>query len=150
MITNVSLISVWVRDLDEAVTDALRTRTVDRGFVPGTPAERAVDGWLAETATGLGLSRHAGVLQVEAGVGGIRVVPTGRDLRRVSVVVATGGVFRHVDDAESVVSGALEEATGKGALVPTPSTPGLLGTSRPDAARLLLKQQLVAPSRGVA
>lgn len=152
----------WIRDLDEPVAAALSRRTVDRGFVPGTPTERAIDSWLAGTATGLGLSRHAGVLQVQAGVGGIRVVPTGRDLRRASVVVATGGVFRHVDDAESVVSEALEGATEKGALVPTPSTPvlvdrsyvlwaaGLLGTSRPDAARLLLKQQLVAPSRGVA
>lgn len=111
---------------------------------------------------GLALSRHAGVLQVEAKVGGIRVVPTGRDLRRASVIVATGGVFRHVDDAESVLADALEKATEKGALVPPPSTPvlvdrsyvlwaaGLLGASRPDAARLLLKQQLVAPSRGVA
>lgn len=152
----------WVREIDPMTQRALGLRTVERGFVPDSPEQRDVDRWLAETTSGLALSRHAGVLQVEAKVGGIRVVPTGRDLRRASVIVATGGVFRHVDDAESVLADALEKATEKGALVPPPSTPvlvdrsyvlwaaGLLGASRPDAARLLLKQQLVAPSRGVA
>jgi uncharacterized protein (TIGR01319 family) len=59
------------------------------GLVPTTPDEREVDGRLAMLAATVALRRHARPHES----GGVR--HPGKDLRRVALVVGSGGVFRH-------------------------------------------------------
>lgn len=150
----------WLTDVPASVVQGAHVRGEDRSFVPDTPRERDVDKMLATTATALALHRHAGVLEVNAGAGGIRVVPTGRDVRRATVVVATGGVFRHMSDPEAAVSAALATSGKFGGLTPPPSTQvlidhsyvlwaaGLLSSTHPRTAEALLRHELLTPVGG--
>jgi len=77
------------------LADAAAARRADPGFLPGTEAERDEDEAFARAAVGLALRRHAGRSQVVVSPEGRVVERTGTDLRRVGLVVGSGGVLRH-------------------------------------------------------
>ncbi|WP_372735875.1 glutamate mutase L [Nocardioides sp.] len=77
------------------LSEAARRRHADPGFVPGTDPEREEDVEIATAAVGLALRRHAGRSRVVVSPEGRVVERSGTDLRRVHLVVGSGGVLRH-------------------------------------------------------
>ena len=104
-------------------------------------------------------ARHAGVLRTSLTPAGAVLRRTGRDLRRASCLIATGGVFEHSAQAGAIASAALRGVHARGGLVPpnvavlTDSSyllwaAGLLAESHPLAAERLVEATLVeAPRR---
>jgi uncharacterized protein (TIGR01319 family) len=86
--------TVEAAGLDE-LADAAATRRADPGFLPTTEAEHEQDEAIARAAVGLALRRHAGRSRVVVSPEGRVVERTGTDLRRVGLLVGSGGVLRH-------------------------------------------------------
>ncbi len=74
---------------------AAGVRRADPGFLPATETEQDEDETIARAAVGLALRRHAGRSRVVVSPEGRVVERTGTDLRRVGLVVGSGGVLRH-------------------------------------------------------
>jgi uncharacterized protein (TIGR01319 family) len=79
----------------DALTGAAARRHDEPGFLPTTETEYDEDERIAAAAVGLALRRHAGRSQVVVGPDGRVVERTGKDLREVDLLVASGGVLRH-------------------------------------------------------
>lgn len=77
-----------------ALRAAARLRVSDPAFLPVTDRDRADDIELARLAAIVAIHRHAGRQRVGIGPDGVSIRMEGRDLRDVTRVVATGGVFR--------------------------------------------------------
>jgi uncharacterized protein (TIGR01319 family) len=133
----------------DRLRDAVRRRHDDPGLLPDDPTERAIDLELARLALTVALRRHARPVDTAEGRA------PGRDLSRVSVVVASGGVFRHADPA--VLPGMLDPVVSDhagGWRVPRSprltvdqryvvAAAGLLAPDHPEAAAGLLREALV-------
>jgi len=139
--------------VDDGALAALRVAAKGRqshpGYLPDGPASRALDEQIAAAAIGLALRRHAGRAQVVYSPDGRVVERTGKDLREVGLLVGSGGVLRHTDDAGSVVRRHLAGAGGwqlpehARVVVDTDyvlAPAGLLATEHPEAARRLLER----------
>ncbi|MFL6024244.1 MAG: glutamate mutase L, partial [Marmoricola sp.] len=87
-------------------------RRGDPVFVPATATEQAEDLRLAGAAATLAVRRHAGRSKVVVSPEGRVVERTGKNLRAVQLLVASGGVFRAAT-AEQAAE-ALRPATGAG------------------------------------
>jgi uncharacterized protein (TIGR01319 family) len=98
---------------DDLVEAAVRRRE-DVGFVPHTEAECDLDEELARAAVGLALRRHAGRSKVVVSPQGRVVERSGKDLREVDLLVASGGVLRHGRPgvADRVFAGSVGEVEG--------------------------------------
>ncbi|MBI1378167.1 MAG: glutamate mutase [Frankiales bacterium] len=77
----------------DALARAADVRHEQPGWLPSTDADRDEDAELARLALTVALRRHARPAETAEGR------TPGRDLSRVSLVVASGGVFRHADPA---------------------------------------------------
>lgn len=84
----------------------------DPGFLPADEVGRAEDLRLAAAAATLAVRRHAGRSRVVLSPEGRVVERTGKNLRAVGLMVASGGVFRAA--ASEQVGQALRAATGSG------------------------------------
>ena len=73
---------------------AAHKRQQDPDFVPQSPADIADDLELARLAVIVAVSRHAGRERVHLSLAGAEISVAGRDLRGVSQLVLSGGVFR--------------------------------------------------------
>lgn len=117
------------------------------GYLASTDEERLFDKGLACAAIEVALKRHAGYIakQFDPIMGIAPGTPIGRDLRTVETVIAVGGIFAHLSEAEAkaIVAMALERP----GISLLPSKPeiiidrnyalyavGLLSQSRPSAA----------------
>lgn len=139
--------------ITEAEAEVLRPLAADRADDPSSVAfaqeDPATDVWLAQLAAAIAVRRHA------------RPTPPaveGRDLRRVQVVVGSGGALRHASAAaETILAPCLTDFAG-GWRVPRAAQPGidlahrllcagLLQEQFPDAARRVVAA-LAAPSPG--
>ncbi len=136
-------------DAAAPLEEAARRRHDDPGLLPATDAEREVDAVLARLALTVALRRHARPVDTAEGH------TPGRDLSRVSLVVASGGVFRHADPerlAEVLAPVGTDHAGGWR----VPRSPrltvdqryvvaaaGLLAEDHPEAAAGLLRGALV-------
>jgi len=127
---------------------AAERRAAEPGFLPDSPAEAAVDTRLASLAVTVALRRHA-----RPHTSGEARYP-GKDLRRVRLVVGSGGVFRHgrPDDVTVMLAPAVADIGG-GWRVPERATTtvdqryvlaaaGLLAAEFPVAAAALLEREL--------
>ena len=79
----------------EDLTDAAVVRRADPGFLPTTEVAQDEDEAIARAAVRMALRRHAGRSRVVVSPEGRVVERTGTDLRRVGLVVGSGGVLRH-------------------------------------------------------
>ncbi len=142
--------------LEDSMDAAVKERTDDPSFVATSEEDLAVDELLAKTAITVALRRHAGRSQVVTTPAGRVVERTGKDLRALAVLVGSGGLLRHggADLGERVLEGALADETGGGWLLPENprrtvdkhyvlAAAGLLADDYPDAARALVKQNLL-------
>jgi uncharacterized protein (TIGR01319 family) len=129
---------------------AAAVRRADPGLLPRDDEEWRDDEVIAVAAVGVALRRHAGRRQVAYGPEGRLVERSGKDLRRVAVLVGSGGVLRHHDPAaaERVLRSVTGEAPGGWQLPAAPrvvvdrdcvlAAAGLLAADHPRAAYALL------------
>jgi uncharacterized protein (TIGR01319 family) len=105
---------------DEALGWVARRYLADPRHLPGTAAEWATDRRIAELAVTTALRRHCGrqELVYDGGVGTVR--RTGKDLRRVGLVVGSGGVLRHTDPQSAAAMLGNAMAPAPGWLLPEP------------------------------
>ncbi|MGD9956623.1 MAG: glutamate mutase L [Candidatus Nanopelagicales bacterium] len=134
----------------ESLRAAALLRHDDPAWLPASDADRADEALIARLALTVALRRHARPAATAEGR------TPGRDLSQVSLVVASGGVFRHSEPA--LLAGMLAPVTGDHAGGwRVPSSPrltvdrryvvaaaGLLAADHPDAAAALLRDALVA------
>jgi uncharacterized protein (TIGR01319 family) len=156
--------AVAERLLTESEKDHLeapaRARADDPGMTPQTDTDRSIDETIARLAATIALRRHArgdAVRTSGAGVGSPRT--SAMDLRRVRLLVGSGGVLRHgIDASHGVLAAVLNDHEGGWAL-PQAAQPvldrdyvlapaGLLAADHPNAAKALLRRLIAAvPSR---
>ncbi len=130
---------------------AASRRKTDPGYLPDGADEADVDEAIAGAAAGLALRRHAGRARVVVGPDGRVVERTGKDLREVGLVVASGGVFRNgaPGAAERVLAGSIGPDLDGGWQLPRTArvvvdtdyvlaAAGLLRDTRPEAAYRLV------------
>lgn len=141
-------------DRAEAVRRTDRPDLLPEG--PDDAHDRAVDLALAGTAATLAVRRHAGRARVVTGPDGRVVERSGTDLRRVGLLVGSGGVLRHAPPAQAhAVLAGLTGTSPEGWQLPdTPrvlvdrhyvlAAVGLLAGDHPEAA-VALARGLVAP-----
>ena len=115
-------------------------------------ADYADDERIAAAAVGLALRRHAGRSQVVVGPDGRVVERTGKDLREVDLLVASGGVLRHGRPGveQRVFAGSTGEVEGGWQLPVRPrfvvdrdyvlAAAGLLAARHPEAAYRLVQR----------
>lgn len=130
-------------------------RAADPGRTAETGAERAIDARLAELAATVALRRHA---RGDRGPDGVRRGL--KDLRRVRLVIGSGGVLRHAPAtvARTLLTAATTDHAGG---YPLPARAahrvdrryllaavGLLSADHPDAASALAARGLTGPSGG--
>jgi uncharacterized protein (TIGR01319 family) len=127
----------------------------DPSQLPRTKAAKGVDDWLASLGIGLGFRRHAGRSRVEIGEDGRVVERTGKDLRTISTLIASGGAVRHSADPYMTVTRYLS-SEGRWQLPEGPavvvdvqavlSVAGLLSLERPETAFRLMSREIRIPS----
>ncbi len=126
-----------------------QVRHDDPAWLPATESDREADSVIARLALTIALRRHARAVDAVAGR------TPGRDLSRVALVVASGGVFRHAEpDRLLHMLDPITTDHGGGWRVPLNprltvdqhyvlAAAGLLASSHPDAAANLLRTTLV-------
>ncbi|HEX6870410.1 MAG TPA: glutamate mutase L [Micromonosporaceae bacterium] len=134
-------------------------RASDPAWLPVTGADQAVELRLAELAAVVALRRHArGELSgASHGAGPHRPRTAAKDLRRVRLVIGSGGVLRHahMPAAAEVLAGVLTDHAGGWALPKRAAVTvdrdyllapaGLLAASHPDVALALLRRLVDPP-----
>lgn len=126
--------------------------------LPATPEEQSYDGLLATFAAETGIARHCGRQREVVLPEGPVLVQEGKDLRRLDVVVGTGGSVVSADDPAALLTAALEPADPF-ALIPVDPTilvdseyvlyaTGLLAETHPEQSVDLAQQSFAAVAAG--
>ncbi|HEU5105318.1 MAG TPA: glutamate mutase L [Solirubrobacterales bacterium] len=138
---------------DEAIRRTVSYRAESPEWIPEDAEEARFDGLLAVGCAAHALTRHCGTMLLSRSEAGPpTLVRSGPDLREVTRVLGTGGVFAHRDDGEWVLREALARRAPR-SLAPRNAeigidrkyilaAAGLLATEAPDAALRLLQQEL--------
>jgi uncharacterized protein (TIGR01319 family) len=134
---------------------AAALRAGDPAFLPGTDADRLVDERLASLAAVVALRRHARDDRVSGGSGRDATRGPVKDLRRVALIIGSGGVLRHAaePDAVAALSAVLTDHAGgwappRAAAVTVDADyvlapAGLLAAREPQIAAHLLRTHLL-------
>lgn len=132
---------------------AAELRHADVAYLPDSDVERAVDADLAALAATVAVRRHARAV----GTGEVRTA--GRDLSRVRLVLASGGVFRHAapERLDRMFAAVLDDRAGGWKLPVAPvrdvdrsyvlAAVGLLAPEHTEAATALARTALATGSR---
>ncbi len=148
-------IAAGVVTVDESgLHEAAEVRRADPSYLPVGAEEVRHDEAIASAAVAVALSRHAGRQQVVFGPDGRVVERTGKDLRKVEIVVGSGGVLRNnSDDVAERILGSVSGASASGWQLPRDprfvldrdyvlAPAGLLAQEHPRAAYRLLQSLL--------
>lgn len=137
--------------------DDVRTITQElvdhKETVPRDDKMRRVDEALAATAVEIAVSRHCGTIEEVYTPMGQTFAQTGKDLRAVSQVIATGGALINSPNATAIVRHAAWSASDPGSLRPKEfetridrryilSAMGVLSQSQADLALKIMKKEL--------
>jgi uncharacterized protein (TIGR01319 family) len=125
----------------EWLAEAAGVRRSDPGFLPATEAEQDEDETIAGAAVNLALRRHAGRSRVVVSPEGRVVERTGTDLRRVGLVIGSGGVLRH--GRPGVAERVLGASVGPG------RPDAAEGWQLPEQARLVVDHDYVLAAAGL-
>lgn len=128
-------------------------RHFDPDLTSSGEEDRALDRCLAIACITHALRRHCGRLETRIGQGGPpRFMIDGPDLRRVPLVLGTGGVLVHAPDGTGAINAALERYDPRSCVPQAPRVAidqsyllpaaGLLATVAADAAMTLLSENL--------
>ncbi len=123
------------------------------GWLPGTPAERALERGMAVTAVEKAVRRHVGTLKEFCTPTGQYFIQEGKDLTAVRYVLATGGIFVHLENPGEILARAFVQ--NQNPLILQPTSPqflldrdyvlwaaGLLGEIAPVQALHFLKNSI--------
>lgn len=137
---------------EEAIRQAVSIRGRDPAWIPEGEREARLDGLLAVSCATHALVRHCGTMLLTPGKAGPpTLVRDGPDLREVSRIIGTGGVFAHREDGRAILGRALERRPPRSLAPRGPrvsldrsyvlAAAGLLSThDREGAMRLLLRE----------
>lgn len=137
----------------ESIGQAVAYRFNHPEWVPAVPPEAAVDRALAIGCAATAITRHCGTMLLTRGAAGPpTLVREGPDLRDVSRVLGTGGVFAHREDGGEILQIALARRVPRSLAPRDPelavdsqyvlAAAGLLATLDPEAAMRLMLREL--------
>jgi len=140
-----------------AIGQAVSLRSGDSQWIPEDATQARLDQLLAVGCATHALQRHCGTMLLRRGEGGPpTLVRDGPDLREVSRVIGTGGVFAHRDDGLGILGAALARRAPRSLAPREPAlgidanyvlaAAGLLATLDADAAARLLQRELILHS----
>ena len=124
-------------------------------LLPTDDETQAVDEALASMAVRVAVTRHAGRLEEMFGLGGLKLVQTGKNLINVDKLIVTGGSLIHTEHTGRIASYSFyDEDEDPEALRPRSAdvlvdrkyiiaAMGLLSEHYPEAALKIMKQELV-------
>jgi uncharacterized protein (TIGR01319 family) len=135
------------------IGQSVSIRSEDAKWLPEDPEEVHLDHLLAVSCATHALRRHCGTMRLGRSEGGPpTLVRSGPDLREVSPVIGTGGVFAHRSDGREIIAAALSRRAPHSLAPHEPelridasyilAPAGLLAIHDPDAAARLLHRQL--------
>ena len=141
-------------NLDVQTVQTLTDKLVENpGSLPDTPALKSLDFAVASMAIKTAVARHSGTLEKVFTPIGETFLQTGKDLRSVQKIVATGGALIHAERAAEIVSHVFYDDVEPFSLRPEKpatlvdasyilSAMGLLGAVYPKEALMLMKTNL--------
>jgi uncharacterized protein (TIGR01319 family) len=141
-------------DADEAsIRQSVLFRSSHPQWIPEYPDEARLDRLLAIGCASHAATRHCGTMLLTRGEGGPpTLVREGPDLREVTRIVGTGGVFVHRGDGEEILKGALARRAPRSLAPRDPelridanyvlAAAGLLASLDSGAALRLLRREL--------
>lgn len=132
----------------------LASLDTEKAYLPSDTAFAALDAAVASEALRIAISRHTGRLEEFYTPMGRQYLQTGKDLRTVNTLIATGGALLHAKDLPAIVSRALYTESDPSLLLPETmeiwldrnyilSAMGVLSEHDPDAALAILTKELV-------
>jgi len=138
---------------EAAIGQSVSTRSGNPEWIPEDPFEARLDALLAIGCATHAVTRHSGTMLLTRGEKGPpTLVRDGPDLREVTQVLGTGGVFAHREDGESILREALRRRAPRSLAPQEPAVgidgsyilaaAGLLATEDPDAALRLMRREL--------
>lgn len=141
---------------EAGLVQAVSSRAERPEWIPNEPSENRLDGLLAVSCATHALTRHCGSMLLTRGPAGVpTLVREGPDLREVSKVLGTGGVFANREDGKRILAEALARRAPRSLTPRDPflavdrsyvlSAAGLLAGLDPDAAMRLLRRELAEP-----
>lgn len=147
----------WGGD-EEAIRHAVSVRSGRPAWIPESPEEAALDGFLAAACATQAVRRHCGTMLLTRGEGGPpTLVRDGPDLREVRLVLGTGGVFAHRGDGERILATALGRRAPRTLAPHEPrlavdgsyvlAAAGLLASVDPEAGMRMLERNLPLADR---
>jgi uncharacterized protein (TIGR01319 family) len=138
---------------ETVIRQSVSIRTEDSAWIPREEGEARLDGLLAISCATHALTRHCGTMLLTRGEGGPpTLVRSGPDLREVTRILGTGGVFAHREDGPSILRRALERRPPRSLAPREPeigtdgsyvlAAAGLLAAEDREAAMRLLRREL--------
>lgn len=142
-----------------AIRQAVLIREEDPAWTPADEQSVRLDGLLAISCATHAVVRHCGTMLLTPGKSGPpTLVRDGPDLREVTRIIGTGGVFTHRDDSRSLLERALQRKPPRSLAPREPqigldrnyilAAAGLLSIHHREAAMRLLLRALGPPSPG--
>jgi uncharacterized protein (TIGR01319 family) len=138
---------------EDTIRQGVLFRSSHPQWIPEYPDEARLDRLLAIGCASHAVTRHCGTMLLTRGEGGPpTLVREGPDLREVTRIIGTGGVFVHRDDGEQILEGALARRAPRSLAPRDPdlridanyvlAAAGLLASLDSGAALRLLRREL--------
>lgn len=129
--------------------------SMNRGLIPQTEEDIAVDETICTTAVGMAIERHIGNVTAEYSPMGVMYSQEGKDLTKTGYVLGTGGALVKCRNPEEILKLGLESIEDERYLKPSNpeflldrdyilSAMGLLSEKYPNKALRLLKKHIVS------
>ncbi|MBR5947053.1 MAG: glutamate mutase L [Clostridia bacterium] len=140
---------------EERTLEIIERFALNTELLPNDEETQAVDEALASMAVRVAVTRHAGRLEEVFGLGGLKLVQTGKNLMNVDKLIVTGGSLIHTEHTGGIASYSFyDEEEEPEALRPRNAdvlvdrkyiiaAMGLLSEHHPEAALKIMKQELV-------
>ncbi|MBR3299518.1 MAG: glutamate mutase L [Clostridia bacterium] len=140
---------------EERTSEIIEMFAKNTELLPSDAETQAVDEALASMAVRVAVTRHAGRLEEVFGLGGLKLVQSGKNLTNVDKLIVTGGSLIHTEHTGRIASYCFyDEQEDPEALRPRKAdvlvdrkyiiaAMGLLSEHYPEAALKIMKQELI-------
>ncbi|MBQ1684037.1 MAG: glutamate mutase L [Clostridia bacterium] len=139
---------------EERTSEIIEMFAANTDMLPNDDETQRVDEALASMAVRTAVTRHAGRLEEVFGIGGLKLVQTGKNLLNVDKFIVTGGSLIHTEHTGRIASYGFYDEEDETSLKPKHAevlvdrkyiiaAMGLLSEHYPDAALTIMKEELV-------